>query len=144
MQPGEAGAPKEVEEEGFGGVVAVVGGEDGGIGVELAELLEVVVAQLACRLLDALVVPGGMGAGVELCDMDWDCVGVGELSDECFVAVAVGRTEVEVAMGYGKWIAGGVHEVGEDHGVDAATNSEQHLLPCGEEVLLLDVCYERL
>ena len=122
----------------------MVGGEDGSVGVLLAELFEVVVAQLPCRLLDALMVECGMGPGVELRHMDGDGVGVGKLSDECFVAVAVGGAQVKVAVGYGKGIASGVHEVGEDHGIDAATNSEQHLLPCGEEVLLPDVCYERL
>ena len=56
VEPCKACAAKQVEEEGFGGVVAVVGCEDGGVGVLLPKLLKVVVAQLPCRLLDALVV----------------------------------------------------------------------------------------
>ena len=51
---------------------------------------------------------------------------------------------MEVAVGYGEGVVGGVHEMGEYHGVDAPTNGEQHLLPGGEEVLLPDVCYECL
>ena len=51
---------------------------------------------------------------------------------------------MEVAVGYGEGVVGGVHEMGENHGVDATTNGQQHLLPYREEVLLPDVCYERL
>ena len=90
------------------------------------------------------MVAGGVAGGVELRHMDGDGIGGCELAYEGFVAVAVAGAQVEVAMGYGKGVSGGVHEMGEYHGVDAPTNGEQHLLPGGEEVLLPDVCYECL
>ena len=51
---------------------------------------------------------------------------------------------MKIAVGDGKGIASRVHEVGKDHGVDAPTNGQQHLLPRREEVLLSDVGYELL
>ena len=83
-----------------------------------------------------------MGRGVELRHMDGDAVVGCKLADKGLVAVAVAGAQMEVAVGYGKGVVGGVHEVGEHHGVDAATNGKQHLLPRGEEVLLLNVSYE--
>ena len=82
--------------------------------------------------------------GVELRDVYGNTVSVGELSDKGFVAVAFDRTEVEVTVGNCKREFSGVHEMGEDNGVDAPANGKQHLLPSGEEVLLSDVCYECL
>ena len=99
---------------------------------------------MACGLLDALVMGGSVGGGVELCHMDGDRIVGGELANKSLVAVAVGRTEVEVAMGDGKGIACRVHEVGKYHRIDAPTNGKQHLLPCREEVLLPNVSYECL
>ena len=37
-----------------------------------------------------------------------------------------------------------MHQMGQHDRVDAATNSKQHLLPRGEEVLLSHMCYELL
>lgn len=120
----------------------MVGGEDCGVAVEGAELGEPVVAQLPGGLFGALAVAGGMGLGVELRHMDGDPIAIGKLADEGFVTVAIDRTEVEVAVGYGKGVAGGTHEVCQNHGVDPAANGQQHLLARGEEVLLGDVLYE--
>ena len=90
------------------------------------------------------MVLGSVGTGVELRHMEGDCIGVGEVSDEGFVAVAVGGSQMEVAMGYREGKVGRVHKVGEYRRVDTTTNGKQHLLPSREEVLLLDVCYELL
>ena len=144
VEAGKAGAAEEVEEEGFGRVVAVVGGEDDGIVVGGAEGVEPGVAELAGRLFDALAMAAGMGEGVELGYMDGDMIAARKTADEGFVAVAVDRAQMEVAVGYGKGEAGRVHEVGQDHRVDAPTNGQQHLLPGGEEVLLTNVGYEVL
>ena len=76
--------------------------------------------------------------------MDRYGIGGGELAHERFVSVAFGWAQMEVAVGYGKGVACSVHKVGEYHRIDTATNGKQHLLPSGEEVLLLDVCYELL
>lgn len=53
MEAGEAGAAQKVDEEGFGGVVAVVCGEDSGVAMEGAELAKPVVAELAGSVLNA-------------------------------------------------------------------------------------------
>jgi len=74
--------------------------------------------------------------------MDGNPIAVGKLADEGFVTVAVDRTEVEVAVGYGKGVAGRMHEVCQNHGTAPAANGQQHLLARGEEVLLGDVLYE--
>ena len=63
---------------------------------------------------------------------------------EEFVAVAITGAQMKVAVCYGEGEACRVHEVGEDDRIDSATNSQQHLLPSGEEVLLTDVVYEVL
>ena len=144
MKTSQARATKEIEEEGFGGIVAMVGGENGGVIKLLTQLREVVVAQLPCGLFDALMVVGGMGEGVELRNMYGNIISVGKLADEGLVAVAVGGTKVKVTVGYSKRNSRRGHEVGEDNGVDAPANGKQHLLPSGEEVLLSDVCYECL
>ena len=87
----KAGAAKQVEEECFGGIVAVVGGEDGGVIVLLAELLEKVVAKLAGRIFHTEVMAGCMVEGLELRHMDGDPVGGCQLTDKLLVAVAVAR-----------------------------------------------------
>ena len=56
MKTSQSRATKEIEKEGFGGIVAMVGGENGGVIVLLAQLFEVVVAQLPCGLFNALMV----------------------------------------------------------------------------------------
>ena len=138
-EAGEAGAAEQVDEEGFGCIIAMMGGEDGGIALELEQLVEVAVTEVAGSFLDAEAMLGSIGAGVEVGHMDCDTVTGSEPAHEPFVAVAVSRTEMEVAMGHGEGVAGGVHEVREDDGVDASANSKQHLLPRREEVLLGDV-----
>lgn len=138
-EAGEAGAAEQVDEEGFGCIIAMMGGEDGGIALGLEQLVEVAVTEVAGSLFDAEVMLGSIRTGVELGHMDWDAVAGSQLAHEMFVAVAVSRTEMEVAMGHGEGVAGGVHEVREDDGVDASANSKQHLLPRREEVLLGDV-----
>ena len=45
-------------------------------------------------------------------------------------------------MGNGERVSSTVHQMGQHDRVDAATNSKQHLLPRGEEVLLLNVSYK--
>ena len=65
-----------------------------------------------------------------------------QLTDEGFIAVTFGGPQVEVAVGNGKGESSRVHEMGEDNRVDTTTYSKQHLLPSGEEVLLLNVCCE--
>lgn len=35
-----------------------------------------------------------------------------------------------------------MHQMGQDHRIDTATNSKQHLLPRREEMLLLNVRYK--
>lgn len=144
VEAGETGATEEVEEEGLGRVVAMVGGEDGSIAVAAEKPAEIGIAQPAGGILDGEMVAGGKALGGELGDMDGDTVLRGQGTDKALVAVAVARAEMEVAMGDGKGEAGRMHEMGEDDGVDSATNGKQHLLPRGEEVLLLNVGYETM
>lgn len=137
-------APKQVDEEGFGRVVAVVGGEDGRVALLAAEGGEPVVAKGARSLLDTLAVGARMGKGVEPDEVKRYGIATGKGADETLVAMAVAGAEVEIAMRNGKGEGRGVHKVGKYHGVDASTNGKQHLLPRGEEVLLADVRYELL
>ena len=140
VEPCEPRTTQKVEEEGLGRVVTMVGREDGGVAVFATQLLEEVVAQLAGGILDAELVLGGVLEGVETGQVEGRPIVHGQLPDKVFVTKAVAWTKIEIAMGYGKREAGRIHEVGEHHRVDAATNGKQHLLPSGEEVLLSDVC----
>ena len=138
----KTGATKQVEEESFGSIVAVVGGKDGGIALLLAELVEIVVAKLTGRVFHAEVLAGSMVEGLELRHMDGDPIGGSQLTYKLLVAVAVARPKMEVAVGDGEGKSSAVHKMGQHHRIDAATNSKQHLLPRGEEVLLLNVSYK--
>lgn len=138
----KTGAAKQVEEECFGGIVAVVGGKDGGIALLLAELVEIVVAKLAGSIFDTEVLTGGMVECLKLRHMDGNPIGGSQLTDKLLIAVAVAWPKVEVAVGDGEGESGTVHQMGQHRRVDAATNSKQHLLPRGEEVLLLNVSYK--
>lgn len=144
MEAGEACAAQEVDEESFGGVVAMVCGEYRRIALLLTKRGEPIVAELTRGLLDALPMAAGMGSGVELCQMEGDTVATGKPADEGLVAVAVAGTQIEIAVGNGKRIACGMHEMGQHHRIDTPANGQQHLLPSGEEVLLSDVGYEAL
>ena len=53
-----------------------------------------------------------MRLGVEVCHMERHSIVGCQLADKGFVAVAVGRSQVEVAMGDGKGVSCRVHEVG--------------------------------
>ncbi len=115
-----------------------------GVALLTAEGGEPVVTKGARSLFDALSVAAGMGEGVETDEVEGNGVLAGKGTDKLLVAVAVAGSEVEIAVGDGKREGGRVHQVGENHGVDAPTNGQQHLLPCGEEVLPTDVRYELL
>ena len=138
VQAGNAGAAKEVEEEGLDGVVAVVGCGHTGIAVLTAETVEPGVAQVACSLLDAHAVGGSIGTGVEIDGVESHSDGGGKPADKLLVTVAVAGAEMEVAMGYGKGYTRTTTEVEHGHRVAPAANGKQHLLPRGEEVLLLN------
>ena len=103
---------------------------------------EPVVAETARCLLDALAMAGGIGMGVELRHMEGYTIVGSEGFDEGFIAVAIAGAQMEIAMGDGKGIAGRMHEMGKNHRVDTPANGQQHLLPCGEEVLPGYVGYE--
>ncbi len=144
MQAGDAGATEEVEEEGFDGVVAVVGCGHAGEPVPTAEVAEPGVAQMAGGLLDAHATGVGDGPGVEVDGVENGACRLGKATDKLLVAVAVAGGEMEISVGHGEGDAGAPAEVEHGHGVAAAANSKQHLLPHGEEVLLLNEFLESL
>ncbi len=93
----------------------MMGGEYGGVGILLPKLFKVFVAKCSCCLFDALVMLKSVITGVELGNMDGYGVGMGKLSNKGLVAVAFDRTNVKIAMGYGKREPSGMHEMGEYH-----------------------------
>lgn len=133
-------ATKEVEEEGLGRIVSVMGRENGRIALLGHDLLEESVAELPRSVLDAEFVLVSVGKGVEPGKMEGDVVALGHVPDKALVAIAVAWAQREVAMSYGKRIARGIHEMRQDGGIHPPTNGKQHLLPRREEVLLLRVC----
>ena len=144
VEAGDAGAAEEVEEEGLDGVVAMVRYGDAGVALALAKGCEPAVAKVARRLLEAHGVLLGVEVGVEIDGVERDVVRLGQAVDKLLVAVAVAGAQVEIAMGHGEGYAGAATEVEHDHGVAATANSEQHLLPRREEVLLAEVVDELL
>ena len=144
MKTGKTGATEEVDEKGFGSVVTMVRGKDGPVAVLGQELLEIAVAENPGSLLNALMMLVGIVGSVELGHMDGNVILLRQLTDKLLVTITVAGAQMEIAMGDGKRIAGGKHEVRQHRGVDAATNSQQHLLPRREEVLLLNMEFETL
>ena len=139
MEAGKAGAPHEVEEEGLGGVVGMMGGEEGGIALLAAEGGEPAVAQAAGGILDAEALGGGVVGSVKAGQVERDTKVVGETADKVLVAVTVAQPQAEIAVGYGKRKAGTVHEVCQHGGIDTPTDGQQHPFPSGKEVLPVDV-----
>ena len=144
VETGDARSTEEVEEEGLDGVVAVVRRGDGGETVLAAEVGEEGVAEFACRLLDALAVGFGIGPRVEIGGEERDTQGSGSVANKALVAVAVARTEMEVAMGYRKGDSGTPTKMQHRHRVAAATDGKQHLIPERKEVLLFDIVAKTL
>ena len=144
METGKASAAEKIEEEGLVGIVAVVGGEESRIAMRLAEGEEPVVAQTTGSILDAELMGVGVVEGLKVLHMEGNTILQSQIADKKLVAVAVARTQVEIAVGNGEGVVGTVHEMGEDHRVDTSANSKQHLLSRGEEVLLSHMCYELL
>lgn len=120
----------------------MMGRKNGSIALLRPHLLEEIVPQPAGGILDTEVFTGGITMGVELGHIDRHPITLRQLTDELLVAVAVVGAQMKIAMGDGKEEARGMHQMGEDHGIDTATNSKQHLLPRGEEMLLLNVRYK--
>ena len=144
MKTSETGTPKKIDEESFSGIISVVSRKNGRVAIVAAELTEPVVTELTGGFFNALMVLMGVVERVERNDMKGYIVTERELAYEKFVAVAITGAQMKIAMCYGEGEACRVHEVGEDDRIDSATNSQQHLLPRGEEVLLTDVVYEVL
>ena len=72
---------------------------DDGVGTDVtAQALEIVIAQVACRGLDALAVQPGIGQGVKMNAMKFHSKPCTELNDKLFVAVRLASPKVEVAM----------------------------------------------
>ena len=132
----DAGATDEVNEERLDRVVAVVGRGDGGIMVLFGKLQKEAVAQFAGSLLDREVIVGGIAVGVEISHIAADTVCLSQRTHKGLVTVAVARPQMEIAMGDGERYVGRGDEMGQHHRVASATDSQQHLLPRGEEVLL--------
>lgn len=142
MEACEAGASQQIDKEGFDRIVAVVGSKDGGIALLGPNLLEEIVAQLSRRIFHTEMKLLRIVERVELRNKYGHTVLQGQLPYKLLITVAVVWAQVEVAVGNGKWETGCVHQVGQYHRIDAATNSKQHLLPRGEEMLLLNVRYK--
>ena len=142
MEASDASATEEVEEEGLDGVVAVVGRGDAVEAMLARELGEPLVAKLTGSLFDTHAVGAGNGPGVEVNSEEFDTQLVGEGANKLLVTVAVAGAEVEIAMGNGKTVAGGMHEMGHADRIAAAADGEQHLPLGREQVLLSDVCLQ--
>jgi len=94
----EASAPDEVHENGLDLVVGMMGHAHGGGADVVAELTEIAVAQVAGGHLHTDMMEGGIGARVEVDDMEGDVLAGTQLAAELLVAVGLGTTQPEVAM----------------------------------------------
>jgi len=94
----EAGAPDEVHENGLDLVVGMMGHTHGGGADVVAELTEIAIAQVAGGHLHTDMMEGGIGARVEVDDMEGDVLAGTQLAAELLVAVGLGATQPEVAM----------------------------------------------
>ena len=93
-----ASAAKQVEEDGLYGVILMMGHADGLCIDILPELFEILIAQFAGCHLDADLVQTGIGAGVEMDDVEGDVLLLAEPTGEGFVTMALVAPQQEVAM----------------------------------------------
>ena len=84
----------------------------------------------------------GIVERIELGNKYGRIIALSQLTDKLFVAVAIDRTQMKIAMSHSKREPCRMHEMCQHHRVHTTTNSKQHLLPRREEMLLLNVGYE--
>lgn len=144
MQPCYARATQKVDKERLDSIVAVMSRGYKAVAFPGPYLLEESVAKLSGRLFYRQALGTGIFNSVELSHITRQRAGGCQTPDEKLVAVAVARTQMEVAMSHTDIEAGAAHEVEQRHRIATATDSKEHPLPFGNKVLLANVFYETL
>ena len=121
----EAGAAKEVQDEGFSVVVGVVRHGNGVEATLDGDACEPSVPQFACRHLDADAMLCGVGRCVEVGAEKLNSVILSPFLYELRIRVALGSAEMEVAVRHGVLPAGTAEHVGHAHGVYASAHRKQ-------------------
>ena len=107
-----------------------------------AYLFKETIALVASSLLYRDAMAGGIADSVEFGYMQRNTVAVGKATYKRFVAVAIARTQMEVAMGNGKPVASLGDKVTQGHRIASSAYGKEHRLPWGKEVLLFNMVYK--
>ena len=121
----EAGAAKEVQDEGFSVVIGVVRHGNGVEAMLDGNAREPTVAQFACSHLDADAMLCGVGRCVEIGTEKLNSLILSPLLHELRIRVALGSAEMEVAVRHGVLPACTAEHVSHAHGVYASAHRKQ-------------------
>ena len=139
MQTCNAGASQQIDEKCFDRIVAMVSGGDTGISFFMQQPGKESITFLAGFFFNTQFVACCHLACVKLSHITFDFVVLCQLTDKGFITVTVARTQVEIAVGDGERITRRMHEMAQRDRIATSTNSKQHLLPGGKEVLLCNI-----